>query len=59
MRMNALPILFFSFLFQSCVQNKYFDQDYKSFDQAQKSGWRQVAQERRFKEAAKLIDQYQ
>lgn len=58
MRMNVPLSLFFLFFFQGCVQNKYLDQDYKSFDQAQKLGWRQVAQEGRFKEAAKLIDRY-
>jgi hypothetical protein len=58
MRMSVPLSLFFLFFFQSCVQNKYLDQDYKSFDQAQKSGWRQLAQEGRFKEAAKLIDRY-
>lgn len=58
MRMNVPLLLFFLFFFQCCVQNKYSDQDYKSFDQAKKSGWRQLAQEGRFKEAAKLIDRY-
>lgn len=58
MRMNVPLSLFFLCFFQSCVQNTHLDQDYKSFDQAQKSGWRQLAQEGRFKEAAKLIDRY-
>jgi len=58
MRMHVPLSLFFLFFFQDCAQNIYFDQDYKSFDQAQKSGWRQLAQEGRFKEAAKLIDRY-
>jgi hypothetical protein len=58
MRINVPLSFFFLFFFQGCVQNKYLDQDYKSFDQAQKSGWRQLAQEGRLKEAAKLIDRY-
>lgn len=53
--MNVPLSLFFLCFFQGCVQNKFLDQDYKSFDQAQKSGWRQLAQEGRFNEAAKLI----
>jgi hypothetical protein len=58
MRMNVPLSLFFLFFFQSCAQNKYLDQDYKSFDQDQKSGWRQLAHEGRFKEVAELIDRY-
>jgi len=58
MRLNIPLSLFFLFFFQSCAENKYLDQDYKSFDKAQKSGWRQLAQEGRFKEAAELIDRY-
>lgn len=56
--MNVPLSFFLLFFFQSCVQNKYLNQDYKSFDQTQKLGWRQVAQGGRFKQAAKLIDRY-
>jgi len=58
MRMDVWLILVFFLFFQACVQNNYLDQDYATFDQSPNSVWRRLAQEGRFKDAARLVDRY-
>ena len=52
-----VPILCI-FLASGCEKRNTFDLDYNAFDQRPGRGWRQLAENGKFLDAARLIDQY-